>query len=132
MFIANEDLTIDCTRGDAGVLAIKAYVNDGENNLVPYMFQVGDEVRFSVCTKKNYSDVVLEKTVEVSEETDTVEIQLDSTDTKIGEGINKPTEFWYTVELNPDSENCQTIIGHDKETGARVLTLYPEAVKQGG
>jgi hypothetical protein len=125
MFKTNEDLTIECTRGDAGVLTVSALA--GENN---YVFQPDDVVRFSVCEKKNYSNVVLQKDVTVTEATELVEIQLDSDETKIGEGINKPTEYWYTVELNPNSY-CQTIIGHTQD-GARVFMLYPEAVAQEG
>ena len=125
MFKTNEDLTIDCTRGDVGVFSVSAVA--GETN---YVFQPGDVVRFSVCEKKNYSNVVLQKDVTVSEATEFVEIQLDSDETKIGTDINKPTEYWYTIELNPNS-NCQTIIGHTQD-GARVFMLYPEAVAQEG
>jgi hypothetical protein len=120
MFVVNDDLTIDCTRGDAGSFSVGAIL-DG----VPFAFRVDDIVRFSVCAKKDYSSVMLQKDVKVTEETELVEFHLDSEDTKIGDVINKPTEFWYTVELNPDTK-CQTLIGHTKE-GARVFMLYPEA-----
>lgn len=120
MFVVNSDLTIDCTRGDVGSFSVGANL-DG----VPYTFRVGDIVRFSVCTKKDYSSVMLQKDVEVTEEADVVEFELDSDETKFGDIINKPTEYWYTVELNPDTK-CQTIIGHTKD-GARVFMLYPEA-----
>ena len=120
MFVVNDDLTIHCTRGDAGSFSVGANLNDA-----PYTFRVGDVVRFSVCEKKNYASVVLQKDVEVTEEAQLVEFHLDSEDTKIGEIINKPTEYWYTIELNPDGY-CQTILGHN-EDGARVLMLYPEA-----
>lgn len=120
MFVVNDDLTIDCTRGDAGSFSVGAILNDA-----PYTFRRGDIVRFSVCAKKDYATVALRKDVEVTEETEYVEFHLDSNDTKIGEIINKPTEYWYTIELNPDTK-CQTIIGHTAE-GARVFMLYPEA-----
>jgi hypothetical protein len=68
---------------------------------------------------------MLQKDVEVTEGTELVEFHLDSEDTKFGDVINKATEYWYTIELNPDTK-CQTIIGHD-EDGAKVLMLYPEA-----
>ena len=120
MFVINDDLTIDCTRGDIGDFSVGATIN-GTN----YVFKPGDVVRFTVCAKKDYSKVVLQKDVKVAAESETVTFQLDSEDTKIGGVINKPTEYWYTVELNPDT-SCQTIIGHTKD-GARVITLYPEA-----
>lgn len=120
MFIINDDLTIHCTRGDAGSFSVGANLNDA-----PYTFRVGDVVRFSVCEKKNYANVVLQKDVEVTEETALVQFHLDSAETKFGDVISKPTEFWYTIELNPDTY-CQTIIGHT-EDGARVFMQYPEA-----
>lgn len=124
MFVINDDLTIECTRGDAAVFSVGAKVGG-----VPYSFREGDVVRFSVCTKKDYSDVVLQKDTVVQSATEAVEIQLDSEDTKFGEGINKATEFWYEVELNPDT-HPQTIIGHTAD-GARVFMLYPESIKEG-
>lgn len=123
MFIVNDDLTIDCTRGDTGSFTVGAMAGTE-----PYTYRVGDVVRLSVCVKKDYSNVVLEKDVIITEETEAAEFYLTSEDTKIGGVINKPTEYWYTIELNPDTK-CQTIIGHTKD-GARVFMLYPEAVMQ--
>lgn len=120
MFVVNEDLTIHCTRGDAGSFSVGAIFNDA-----PYAFRVGDILRFTVCEKKNYASVMLQKDVRVTEETESVDFHLDSDETKFGDVINKATEFWYTVELNPET-NCQTIIGHNQD-GARVFMLYPEA-----
>lgn len=123
MFRINEDLTIECTRGDAATFTVGA--NVGGN---PYSFREGDVVRFSVCTKKNYSDVVLQKDVVVESATEAVEVHLEGKDTKFGEGINKATEFWYEVELNPNTYP-QTIIGHT-EDGAKAFILYPESIKE--
>lgn len=120
MFVVNDDLTIECTRGDAGAFSVGATLA-GE----PFTFRVGDILRLTVCAKKNYSAVMLQKDVEVTEETALVEFELDSEDTKFGDVISKPTEFWYTIELNPDGY-CQTIIGHNQD-GASVFMLYPEA-----
>ena len=49
---------------------------------------------------------------------------LSKTDTKIGEVINKPTDYWYEVEVNPHT-NPQTIIGYGEE-GAAIFKLFPE------
>jgi hypothetical protein len=49
-------------------------------------------------------------------------------DTTIGEIINKSREYWYEIELNPDTAS-QTIIGHD-EDGAKKFVLYPEGSEQ--
>ena len=42
----------------------------------------------------------------------------------IGEVINKPTNYWYEIELNPNTQP-QTIIGYD-EDGEKLFVLYPE------
>lgn len=119
MFVINEDLSIYLTRGDSAVFSVGANIGETE-----YTFKEGDVVRFKVFGKKNCDDVVLKKDITVSEATSRVQIALDSDETKIGDVISKPTEYWYEVELNPDTY-AQTIIGYD-ENGAKVLTLYPE------
>lgn len=119
MFVINEDKTINCTRGDAVVFSVRANV-DG----IAYTFKEGDVVRFKVFAKKECEDVVLQKDVTVAEETNEVEIELDGADTSIGEFISKPVDYWYEIELNPETYP-QTIIGYD-EDGAKVFKLYPE------
>ena len=119
MFVVNEDMSIFCTRGDAGGFYVQATFN-GE----AYTFRRGDVVRFRVFGKKDCENVVLQKSVTVVEETEQVEVFLDGEDTKFGEIISKPTDYWYEVELNPDTKP-QTIIGYD-EDGAKVFKLFPE------
>ena len=119
MFVINDDMTIFCTRGDAAVFSIGA--NAGE---AAYTFRVGDVVRFKVFGKKDCSNVVLQKDIAVAEETDAVEIALDGDETAFGEVISKPVDYWYEVEINPETYP-QTIIGYD-ESGAKVFRLYPE------
>lgn len=119
MFVVDEDMTINITRGDIATLAVYAKFN-GE----PYEFKVGDVVRLKVFAKKDCADVVLKKDVNVTETTDVAEVVLNSEDTKIGEVINKPTDYWYEVELNPETDP-QTIVGYDDD-GAKVFRLFPE------
>lgn len=119
MFQINDDLSIYATRGDIVFFSVTAD-NDGE----PYVFQAGDIVRIKVFGKKDAGSVVLQKDFPVTEETETVELFLDENDTKIGEVISKPKDYWYEVELNP-FDNPQTIIGYD-EDGAKVFKLFPE------
>lgn len=119
MFVVNEDMSIYCTRGDAGGFYVQATFQ-GE----PYTFRNGDVVRLKVFGKKDCENVVLEKSVTVSEETTQAEIFLDGEDTKFGDVISKPTDYWYEVELNPDTKP-QTIIGYDEE-GAKIFKLFPE------
>lgn len=122
MFVINEDLTIECTRGDAAVFSVGATLGSAN-----YVFKANDVVRFSVFAKKDCSDVVLQKDVKATEGAEAVEILLSSEDTKIGDTISKPVDYWYEVELNPETFP-QTIIGYDKD-GAKVFKLYPEGVR---
>ena len=119
MFQLNDDLSIYVTRGDVVFLSVTAD-NDGE----PYQFKAGDVVRFKVYGKKDAGSVVLQKDFPVTEDGETVELFLDENDTKIGEVISKPVDYWYEVELNP-FDNPQTIIGYD-EDGAKIFKLFPE------
>lgn len=91
---------------------------------VPQEFSAGDVVRIKIYGKKAAENVVLQKDFPIYEHTDHAEIYLTSEDTKIGEVISKPTDYWYEVELNPDT-NPQTIIGYD-EDGAKIFKLFPE------
>ena len=119
MFVINEDLSISVTRGDAATFSVGATI-DG----TAYTFKADDVVRFKVFAKKDCTDVVLQKDVEATEGASAVEISLEREDTKIGEVISKPVEYWYEVELNPNTYP-QTIIGYD-ENGAKVFKLFPE------
>lgn len=119
MFQVNEDKSIYVTRGDAITLRLSALAN-GE----AHTFQAGDLVRFKVTEKKACGEVVLEKDFRVESESQTVDIVLTGEETRFGEIISKPRDYWYEVELNPDTMP-QTIIGYD-EDGAKILRLYPE------
>ena len=119
MFEVNNDLSIHITRGDIGLLSVTA-----DSGNAAYVFAKGDIVRFKVYEKKGCDCVVLMKDFTVEEETEKVDILLTGDDTRIGELIHKPKDYWYEVELNPDT-NPQTIIGYD-DNGAKVFRLYPE------
>lgn len=119
MYKINEDLSIYVTRGDIVIMSVKA---DFKGK--PYTFQSGDLVRFKVFKKKNCADVALEKDFPITTATQNVQIFLSGEDTKIGDVISKPVDYWYEVELNPTSDP-QTIIGYD-EDGAKVFKLFPE------
>lgn len=115
-----EGNTVHITRGDIGCIDIKCKAPDGTD----YLFQADDVIRFKVMERRNTDQVKLQKDVIVEEATDTVSIILDGKDTKIDELINKPTTYWYEVELNPDTIP-QTIIGYDTD-GEKRFILYPE------
>ena len=119
MFTINDDMSIYLTRGDVAFFAVTA-----EDKGEKYTFQSGDVVRFKVTERKSCESVMLEKDFPVTKETEVVNIYLTEEDTKIGDIISKPTDFWYEVELNPFT-NPQTILGYD-EDGAKILKLFPE------
>lgn len=112
MYVVNNDLSIYCTRGDYCHIPVQ------------HQFQSGDVVRFKAFRKKDCNTVVIQRDFTVESAADTFVISLTGTDTKIGEVISKPVDYWYEVELNPET-NPQTIIGYDDE-GAKVFTLFPE------
>lgn len=119
MFVVHEDMTIYATRGDVVYFPVEK-----KQGSMKHLFQPGDIVRIKVCEKKNYSKVLLLKDFVVEEETTSVNIFLDKWEMKFGEVINKPTDYWYEVELNPDTYP-DTFIGHN-ENGAAVFKLFPE------
>ncbi len=124
MFQVNEDNSIYVTRGDMVYLSISA-----ENNGEVYTFEPGEVLRIKIYGKKKCEEVVLQKDFPVTAATQSVDIILEEADTKLGEVISKPKDYWYEVELNP-FDNPQTIIGYD-EDGAKVFKLFPEGADIG-
>ena len=120
MFKINEDKSIYITRGDIANILIKAFDSDGNE----HMFQDGDIVRFKVFKRRDCGCVELQKDVVKDGSGREITIPLTSADTKIGDVISKPTNYWYEVELNPDT-SPQTIIGYD-EDGEKLFRLFPE------
>jgi hypothetical protein len=91
----------------------------------PYTFNDGDKIVFSVYnTNKMSEGAVLLKEISVEGSQQSVEIVCTKEETKIGDLINKPVEYWYEIELN----NEHTVIGYD-EDGAKILMLFPEGSK---
>lgn len=121
MFVVNEDNSIYATRGDIVFFNVTA---EDKEIKVKHTFQAGDVLRIKIYGKKNAEEVSLQKDFPVTEATESVEIFLTEEDTKIGEVISKPKDYWYEVELNPLTDP-QTIIGYD-EDGAKVFKLFPE------
>ena len=119
MYRINEDNSIYATRGDIVVISLTA-----DDNGKPYTFQVGEVLRIKVFGKKDAESVALQKDFPVTAVTQTMQLFLDENDTKIGEVISKPKDYWYEIELNP-FDNPQTIIGYD-EDGPKIFKLLPE------
>ena len=119
MFKIDSDKTIHITRGDIGSISIGAKLEGSD-----YEFQEGDIVRFKVFKSKDCSCIEIQKDVEVEATGTGINISLQSDETKIGEVISKPIDYWYEIEVNPDTAP-QTIVGYDEE-GAKIFRLYPE------
>ena len=124
MFEVNDDMSIYLTRGDTVLLSVTADEEDG----TAHIFRAGDVIRFKVTEKKACDVVVLQKDVAVTKKADAVDILLTEEETRIGEVISKPTDYWYEIELNPYSDP-QTIVGYD-EDGAKILKLFPEGADE--
>ena len=110
---------ISATRGDIVFFSVVAN-DDG----VPHVFKQGDQLRIKIFEKKGCDKVVLQRDFPVLEDTEQVEVFLSEEDTKIGESINKPIDYWYEIELHTPS-GPQTIVGYD-EDGPAVFRLLPE------
>lgn len=119
MYQVNDDNSIYATRGD--IVAFSVTAMDGDE---AYHFQAGDVARIKIFGKKDCSRVVLQKDFPIPTLTEVLTIFLSKEDTKIGEVISKPVDYWYEVELNPET-NPQTIIGYG-EDGPAIFKLFPE------
>ena len=119
MFTINDDNSIYATRGDVVFFGVTA-----EDNGSPYVFNSGDVLRMKIYGRKDAETVYLEKDFLVTEDGENVEVYLDQEDTKLGDVISKPTDYWYEICLNPDTQP-QTIIGYGDD-GAAVFRLFPE------
>lgn len=125
MFKVNDDNSIYVTRGDFVLLNIKA-----DQDGAPYTFKQGDKIRFTICEKKDVETVIYAQEVPVEEDTEVVTLYIPGEDTKFGEVISKPVDYWYEVELIT-TLGTRTIIGYDDE-GAKIFRLYPESAEIGG
>ena len=95
-----------------------------EDNGSPYVFNSGDVLRMKIYGRKDAETVYLEKDFLVTEDGENVEVYLDQEDTKLGDVISKPTDYWYEICLNPDTQP-QTNIGYGDDRAA-VSRLFPE------
>ena len=126
MFIIDEDgTTLKVTRGQSGTITFGALTPEGE----PYTFQVGDILRLNVTKVNKENSIVMSVDTIIEAETTEATISITSFDSKIGTVINKPTDYWYDIELNPDSAIAQMLLGYDDD-GPKIFKLYPESIKE--
>lgn len=104
---------IELTRGDKAIITLR---------VSNYTFQEGDIVSFRVYDKGALEkDPLINETIHVPEESESIPIVLSNIVTKIGEMGNKPVTYWYEISLN----NETTVLGFD-DKGGKELILYPE------
>lgn len=117
---------LQITRGTYSPIDVTAKNEDGSD----YVFKVGDIVRIRVYEKRKVENIVLTKDVEITKETTIAQIILEKEDTLIGEPISKSVEYWYDIELNPDTKP-QIIIGYEydeetKKDDPKIFRLLPK------
>lgn len=120
MFKILDNKSIYVTRGDIASIEVSAKSHTGE----AYVFKVGDVVRLQVFEKGRCNKIVLQKTVEALEECTTLDIFLETGDTRFCEVIHAPKDYWYELTLNPDTRP-QTLVGYD-DVGPKLFRIFPE------
>jgi hypothetical protein len=116
-----EETTIKLNRGDTLNINLTIKKEDETD----YLFEEGDKITFSIYNKGKLNEkAVLLKEINTTPGTTSVNIYCDSEETKIGELVNKPVDYWYEIELNDE----YTILGYD-DKGAKLFKLYPEGSK---
>ena len=113
---------IQITRGNILPLLVSALNKDGSE----YEFKPDDVIRFKIMQAKNVNNVLLEKDFTVTETSKEIEITITANEMKIGDLSSKSIDYWYEIELNPDTDDTQTIVGYTKKEGAAILTITPE------
>lgn len=119
MFKIEANKNIYLTRGDIATINVTAKNSDGSD----YTFKSGDVVRLNIFQKASCHSMVLKKDITIEEETTVANIPLTSQETKIGELISKPVDYWYEIVLNPETAP-QTIVGYLEQP--TIFKLLPE------
>lgn len=115
--IGSDKRTLYIHRGDEGILN---YCVNMENS--KYTFKKGDILRLSIFDiKSDYQNPLKEIKVEVTEESNTIQISISTEDTNIGIASNKAQKYAYEISLN----GVNTTSGYDEDEGHALLILLP-------
>jgi hypothetical protein len=122
------DKNIRITRGNMLPITVTA---DNEIDGSDYVFQVNDIIRFQIFDSKDANKIYLKKDFKVEEKTTEEIIIISAEEMKIGEIKNRAVEYWYEIELNPDTDETMTIVGYElnekNKPNPAVITILPEA-----
>ena len=122
-----EGKNIEITRGNMLPITITAG-NDVDDT--DYEFQVGDVIRFKIFDSKDVNKIHLQKDFKVEENSTEVTIAMTATEMKIGELSNRAATYWWEIDVNPDTDEEQTIVGCElNETGdldPAIINILPE------
>lgn len=117
--VKTDGTTIKVFRGDSGHIDISKTDTDGNIE----QFQQGDKVILSVKENFGTDDVLLRKTITVSENCNSVEIPITAEESiSLSELISEPVEYEYDIKV--EGSDYSTIIGHD-DSGAKIFKVYP-------
>lgn len=112
-----ENKNIYLNRGDRITIHL---VNNTDN------FHAGDYLKFYICEEGNYENVIFSKRFDIDKDIDVVDIELTSSETRLGEPLrNGQRTYYYEIELNGNT----TLVGYDK-MGSKLFVLYPEAIEE--
>lgn len=122
-----EGKNIEITRGNMLPITITAG-NDLDDN--EYEFQVGDVIRFKIFDSKDVNKIYLQKDFKVEEVSTEVTISMTATEMKIGDLSNRAATYWWEIDVNPDTDEEQTIVGCELTEGGdldpAIITILPE------
>ena len=126
MFIIDEDnTTIKMTRGQSGFITFSALTPEGDL----YTFKRDDIIRLNITKEGRENMIVMSIDTRIEDDTNEASIFIASSNSTIGPVINKPVNYWYDIELNPDTSLAQMLLGYD-DNGPKIFRLYPESVKE--
>lgn len=126
MFKVDGNKTIHITRGDRGYLTVYVDTGGAGSALGPDSF-----ARLSVYTANDYTDLKFATEFDAAGgATDTINFIIQPDDTKDNiTATNAPQTFWYEIEIDPEADWAQTIVGYDM-TGPKLFIVYPEGVPE--
>lgn len=110
-------------RGDVGSFVYKIPSGVTEQGVTTYYeFQPGDIIKLDIFELKSDHQTPLKEIVtEVESETESVTINISSTDSQIGEPSPKAVEYAFEISLN----DINTTTGYDTEEGEAIFRIKP-------